>query len=89
MAALERRIEALEAQTQPTAEWILIQRRIVRPGVPAGEAATATALGQRFNREASETESEFLERVRAYVAANRNTSACAAVMIVADEMDIA
>ena len=63
MAALERRIEALEAQAQPIAEWILIQRRLVTPGMPMGEAARATALGQRFNREASETESE-LPRLR-------------------------
>lgn len=84
MGRLERRIEALETASCNAVEFILVVCEIVTPGVPQGEAAFAEALGQRFKREPTETEGDFIERVRVHVDANRTPGGRGAQVIISD-----
>ena len=63
-ASIQRRLGALEA-THGRIEFIVIERRIIEPGKPAGEVAFADVRGQRFSRELAESEATFLARVHA------------------------
>ncbi len=64
--ALDRRLAALEAVSRAADYLVLIVIRFIDPGVQAGEATFATALGQRFTREPAETEHDFIDRVHDY-----------------------
>jgi hypothetical protein len=70
-ATIQRRIEALEATRALTDDFMLLLVQIVTPGRPTGEAVTAEVMGQHFNRESSETEDDFIERIRVFAVANR------------------
>ena len=67
---LDRGLAALEAVNRAANDFTLIVIRIVTPGVQAGEATSATALGQRLTREPSETEDDCIDRVCDYAEAN-------------------
>jgi len=70
-ASIERRLEALESAGAFADDFMLLLIRIVTPGRPTGEAVTAEVMGQHFNRESSETEDDFIERIRVFATANR------------------
>jgi hypothetical protein len=67
---LGRRLAALEAVNRAANNFALIVIRFIDPGVQAGEATFATALGQRFTREPSETEDDFIDRIHDCAKAN-------------------
>ena len=69
-ATLDRRLAALEAVNRAANNSVLIVIRIITPGLESGEATFATALGQRFRREPSETEDDFIQRLHDYAKAN-------------------
>lgn len=69
-STLERRLAALEAVHRATRNFTLITIRFIDPGVEAGGATSATALGQRFTREPAETEDDFIDRIHDYAKAN-------------------
>jgi hypothetical protein len=71
MARLKSRVEALESAGAGVIDFILILRRMVTPGIPAGEATRARMLGQHFDRDAAESEDDFFHRLRAYGIAHR------------------
>ena len=52
-------------------EFLLILLQIVTPGRPTGEAVTAEVEGQRFKRDATETEDDVIDRIRVFAEANR------------------
>ena len=66
-----RRIAALEAAGHNANDFILILRRIESPDGQTGDAEVAETLGQRFRREPSETEDDFIQRIHDYAEANR------------------
>jgi len=70
-SALDRRLAALEAVARTADCFLLIVIQFIDPGVEAGEATFATAMGLRFTREPAETEDELIDRVHDYVEANR------------------
>ncbi len=70
-SALDRRLAALEAVSRTANYFMLIVIKFIEPGVEAGEATFATAMGLRFTREPDETEDDFIDRVHDYVEANR------------------
>ena len=79
--SIQRRLGALEA-AHGHIEFIVIERRIIEPGKPAGEAAFADVGGQRFTREPEEAEAAFLARVHA--SAERSASPgrrCARIVV--------
>lgn len=84
MGMLDRRIEALEIAGCNAVGFISILCEIVTPGAPQGEAAFAEALGQRFKREPTETESDFIERVRVLVDMSRAPGRPGAQIIISD-----
>jgi len=67
---LGRRLAALEAASRAANNFTLLVRRIITPEEETGEATLATALGQRFTREPSETEDDFIDRIHDYAEAN-------------------
>ena len=80
-ASIQRRLGALEA-THGRIEFIVIERRIIEPGKPAGEVAFADVRGQRFVRELAESEDGFLARVHAWVEASASPGKrCACVVV--------
>jgi hypothetical protein len=86
-ATIQRRVEALEAAGAGEVDFILILRQIVTPGVPMGEATHAQALGHSFTREPSETEDQFIERIRGYARMHRRPGQHG-VLVVLDETDL-
>lgn len=86
-ATIQRRVEALESAGAAAIDFILILRRIITPGVPPGEATHAQALGQTFTREPTETEAQFIERIRAYALAHRRPGQLG-VQVLMDETDL-
>lgn len=70
-STLDRRLAALEAVSRTADYFLLIVIKFIEPGVEAGEATFATALGLRFTREPAETEDDFIDRVHDYAEANR------------------
>jgi hypothetical protein len=85
--SIQRRVEALEAAGAAATDFILILRRIITPGVPAGEATQAKMLGLHFVREPSESEADFIERLRAYALAHRRPGQHG-VQVLMDETDL-
>ena len=67
---LERRLAALEAVHRAAKAFTLIVIQFIDPGVEAGEATFATAMGLRFTREPAETEDDFIQRIHDYAKAN-------------------
>lgn len=65
-AAIYRRVEALEAAGTGEAGIDFIVITFVRPGHLDAKVATADMLGQRFERLPSETEDDFIARLRRY-----------------------
>lgn len=87
MASLQRRLGALEA-AHGRIEFIIIERRIIEPGKPAGEVAFADVRGQCFVCEPEEPEAVFLARVHAWVEASASPGQrCACVVV--SETDLA
>jgi hypothetical protein len=86
-ANVSKRIEALERAGTAGIDFILILRRIVKPGVQSGEATHATVLGQHFEREPAEPEVDFIERVRAFGLAHRRPGQ-RCVQVLMDETDL-
>lgn len=86
-ATIQKRVAALETAGGQTIDFILILRRIVRPGVPTGEITQAKALEQGFTREQSETEAQFIERIRAHALAHRRPGQHG-VQVLCDENDL-
>jgi hypothetical protein len=70
-ASVESRLEALESAGAFVDDFMLLLIQIVTPGRPTGEAVTAEVMVQHFNRESSETEDDFIERIRVFAVANR------------------
>jgi hypothetical protein len=68
---IDRRLAAPEAVSRAANNFLLIVIRFITPGVQAGEATFATALGQRFTRKPAETEDDFIDRVHEFSEANR------------------
>ena len=66
-----RRISALEAASHNANDFILILRRIESPDGQTGDAESAETLCQRFRRDQSETEQDFIQRVHDYAQAHR------------------
>lgn len=85
--AIGRRVEALESAGAAATDFFLILCRFITPGVPPGEATHARLLGQRFEREAAESEADFIERLRAYAVAYRRPGQFGAQVLM-DEIDI-
>jgi hypothetical protein len=86
-ATIHRRVEALEAADTAGVDFILILCQIVTPGVPVGEATHAKALGHSFTRELSETEDQFIERIRVYALVHRRPGQHG-VQVLMDEIDL-
>ena len=86
-ATIQRRVEALESAGAAGTDFILILRRVITPGVPPGEATQARMLGQHFEREPTETEADFIERLRAYGLAHRRPGQLG-VQVLMDETDL-
>ena len=63
-----RRISALEAASHSANDFILILRRIESPDGQTGDRESAETLGQRFRRDPSETEEDFIQPVHDYYA---------------------
>lgn len=84
---IQKRVEALEQMGARKIDFFLILRRFVTPGVPPGEATQAQMLGQRFEREPSESEGDFIERLRAYAVAHRRPDQYG-VQVLMEEIDI-
>ena len=68
MAGVGRSISALEAASHKANDFILILRRIESPDGQTGDAESAETLGQRFRRDLSETEEDFIQPVHDYYA---------------------
>lgn len=85
--AIQRRVDALEHASANGLDFFLILRRFITPGVQPGEATQAQALGQSFTREPSETEAQFIERIRAYAAAHRQAGQHG-VQVLMEESDV-
>ena len=68
---ITRRLEALEAAGSDAINFILILRQIITPGMPPGEAVAAEMLGERFERLPTETEDDFIARLRHHAEASR------------------
>ena len=86
--SIQRRLGALEAARGAGVEFIVIERRIIDPGTPAGEAAFADVRGQRFVREPEESEAEFLARVHSRAEASASPGQRCACIVVS-EADLA
>ena len=85
--SLQRRIGALEAAHGAGVEFIIIERRIIEPGKPAGEVAFADVRGQCFVREPEEPEAVFLARVHAWAQAGASPGQrCARVVLSETDM---
>ena len=67
---LGRRLAALEAINRAADNFTLLVIRFIGPEVETPEATLATALGQRFTREPTETEDDFIQRIQDYAKAN-------------------
>ena len=65
-ANIHRRVEALEAAGTGEADFHFIVVTFVRPGHLDAKVATAEMMGQRFERLPSETEDDFIARLRRY-----------------------
>ena len=88
IGSIQRRIGALEAAHAVGVEFLVIERFIVPPGKPDGEAAFASVRGQRFVRETAESEAEFLARVHSWAEASAGPGQrCARVVV--SEIDLA
>ena len=86
--SLQRRLGALEAAHGAGVEFIVIERRIIEPGRPAGEPAFADVGGQRFAREPAEPEGVFLARVHALAEGSASPGQrCARIVV--SETDLA
>lgn len=85
-ATIHRRVEALEAVGAAGVDFIMIVRMTVRPGEPATEAAFAEMLGQRFARLPTETEANFIARLRLYADEHRQPGQ-RAVSVFCDAID--
>lgn len=70
-ATIHRRIEALEAAGSGEAVIDFIVVTFVRPGHLDAKVATAEMMGQRFERLPSETEDDFIARLRQYAEDHR------------------
>ena len=80
-ASLQRRLGALEA-AHGRIEFIVIERRIIEPGKPAGEVAFADVRGQRFARQLEEPEEGFVARVHAWAEASASPGQrCARIVV--------
>ena len=87
-ALLQRRLGALEATHGAGVEFIIIERRVIEPGRPAGEVAFADVRGQCFVCEPEEPAAVFLARVHAWVEASTSPGQrCACVVV--SETDLA
>lgn len=64
MSGVMRRLDALERVAPEDKGPTLIVRRVIRPGCNDDEWHTASAAGQRFNRQPNESSSEFETRVK-------------------------
>ena len=86
--SLQRRLGALEATHGAGVEFIIIERRVIEPGRPAGEVAFADVGGQCFTRGPEEPEESFVARVHALAKASAGTGRrCARIVV--SETDLA
>ena len=85
--AIAKRVEALESAGGARIDFFLILRRFITPNVPPGEATHAQALGESFTREPTETEAQFIERIRAYALAHRRPGQYG-VQVLMEEIDL-
>ena len=85
--AIGKRVAAQVFAGAAATDFILILQRVITPGVPPGEATQARMLGQHFEREPTETEADFLERLRAYRFAHRRPCQVG-VQVLMDENDL-
>ena len=86
---IARRLEALEAAGSDAINFILILRRIVTSGSPAGEAFKAEMMGEHFERLRTETEDDFIARLRHQAEANRRPGRrCAQVIMYESDLDL-
>ena len=85
--SMERRVGALEIAQSGGVDFILVLRRIVRPGIEPGEVTAAQMMGQRFERMASESEDEFVARLRHHASENRRPGQHG-VQVLCDERDL-
>ena len=81
MGSIQRRLGALEA-AHGRIDFVVIERRIIEPGKPAGEVAFADLRGRRITRELAEPEGAFFARVHAWVEASASAGQrCATVVL--------
>lgn len=86
-STIQRRVEALEHAGTSGVEFILILRRVVKPGAQPGEATQAMLQGQHLQREAAESEAQFIERIRAHALANCRPGQ-RSVLVLMEESDL-
>lgn len=86
-ATIQKRVEALEHTSASGRDFILILRRIIKPGVSSGEATQARMFEQHFKREPTETEADFIVRLRACGFAHRRPGQLA-VQVLMGEIDL-
>jgi hypothetical protein len=84
---IDRRLEALEAIGDSGVNFILILRQIVTPGIPVGEAVAAEMMGERFERTLTETEDDFIARLRDHAEMTRKPGQ-RAVQVIMEEVDL-
>ena len=84
---IDRRLEALEAVGDRSVNFILILRQIVTPGIPVGEAVAAEMMGERFERLLTETEDDFIARLRDHAEMTRKPGQ-RAVQVIMEEVDL-